>query len=66
MKDCINKYAKDLCPGDKINGHEKGWITVIYRKRINLSAKTMLIFSDNEEPQIMDSHTLFENVIVDC
>lgn len=64
MINLVRKYAKDLNPGDKINCHEKGWLTVKTMDRIPLTLKTKILF-ENGDNVIMDSHTLFENVVVE-
>lgn len=55
----ITKYAKDLNAGDRINGHEKGWLVVAGRERINLSYFTKVTFG-NGETITFDSYTLFD------
>lgn len=55
----VTKYAKDLNVGDRINGHEKGWLAVAGRERIGLSCFTKVTFS-NGETITFDSYTLFD------
>lgn len=58
----VKKYAKDLCVGDKINGHEKGWLFVNYVKRIPYTDRTEIVVGG--EHRICNSHTMFEDVLV--
>jgi hypothetical protein len=63
----IRKYAKDLNPGDKYNGHTEGWITVIKRKRLSYFTELTILkatISDTPEMIIIDSHEIFDSVIV--
>lgn len=60
--DIVKKYAKDLQIGDKINGHEKGWMLVSSVKRIPHTNKTEIVVGGDRI--IYDSHTVFEDVLV--
>lgn len=60
--DIVKKYAKDLCVGDKISGHEKGWLFVSYVKRIPYTDKTEIVVGGDRIT--CNSHTIFEDVLV--
>ena len=62
MKTLCKKYAKDLKPGDKINGHEKGWIEILSVKRLHLTDYTEVLYAGNDKPEIIPSHSVFEDV----
>ena len=64
MIEIVNKYAKDLQPGDKINGHEKGWLVVKSKRRLQLSTATKIVWENGNE-DVFDSHALFPGVIVE-
>lgn len=65
MTDLVKKYAKDLQPGDKINGHEHGWLTVEHARRIHLSDKTEIKFCGSDTIHTLNSHCVFEDVITE-
>ena len=65
MIDVVRKYAKDLCKGDKVNMHEKGWITIKSAKRVPHTQMTNISFSGDPVIHTYDSHYIFENVLVE-
>ena len=56
----ITKYAKDLLPGDKINGHEKGWITVEKVERKRFSSFVDVYFVCNDGLYMCDRFAVFD------
>ena len=60
----VRKYAKDLIPGDKVNGHERGWLTVEEVERIYLTHTVNIKFY-GAESETLNSHVIFDDVLTD-
>ena len=59
------KLAKDLVKGDKINGHEKGWIDVMSVKRISDFYTEITLYyraTDTTKTDVYDKWSHFEMV----